>query len=151
MQSIISNNGFGFCKASSFRNCNHCLYRLRCINYTPIYTNNSPQTSSLEVFNLQSKQVFDQSSSSDTQDLIQENLVLKQKIQDLEGQVLALNESKNAEQKTSKQVNQAQETSAELQVYENKNLEVYQQDEVSLKPKKGIFGTKFVEDKPKKK
>lgn len=79
--------------------------------------------------------------------LAEENLVLKQKIQELEGQILQANKTKE----TNKQVVQEEDNLAELQVYENKNLEVYQQDSSTLKAKRGIFGTKYVEDKPKKK
>lgn len=152
MQSIINNSGFGFCKASGFRNCNNCVHRLRCISYAPIYTNNLVQQKNQEVFNLQSRQISDSISSLNNEEILkQENLILKQKIQDLESQILLLNQSKNIENTTKEQIKQAEEQLVGLQVYENKSLDIPQQDEVSLKPKKGIFGTKFVEDKPKKK
>lgn len=148
MQSIISNNGFGFCKASSFRNCNNCLYRLRCIAYAPNHINNFTQPTTTKGIFLQDEKTFDVNLESETKTLVQENIELKEKIQDLEGQILNLNQSKNI--KTNKSANQ-EENSSGLQVYENKSLEVYQQEEVPLKAKKGIFGTKFVEEKPNKK
>ena len=151
MQSIINTSGFGFCKASSLRNCNNCLYKLRCINYAPIYTNNVTEPRTQPVVNLQNRQIFEPNAVDDNQSIVQENLILKQKIQDLEGQILLLNQSKESNKTNSEQTIQIESNSSELQVYENKNLEVYQQTEVPLKAKKGIFGTKYVEDKPQKK
>lgn len=148
MQSIINHSGFGFCKASSFRNCNNCLYRLRCINYAPVYSNNIV---SQETLRLRSNETFDLTISKREEDLTQENFALKQKIQDLESQILLLNQSKNIDNLVNLQPISTEEPTSALQVYENKNLEVSQQSNVPLKAKKGIFGTKYVEDNPKKK
>lgn len=155
MQSIISNNGFGFCKASSFRNCNNCFYRLRCIGYAPSYINNFSQPIETRTTVLQKEKIFVENLENNTDSLIQENIALKEKVQDLEKQILFLNQSKNIEVVTDKIADTEEvvleTTSSELQVYENKNLEVYQQEEAPLKAKKGIFGMKFIEEKPKKK
>ena len=86
-----------------------------------------------------------------TKILVQENIELKEKIQDLEGQILNLNQGKNTKTTNLANQNQEEENSYGLQTYENKSLEVYQQEEIPLKTKKGIFGTKFVEDKSSKK
>ena len=151
MQSIINTSGFGFCKTSSFRNCNNCVYRLRCVKYAPMYLSNYNQPFLQEVFNNQNTRLLDSNANDEISALSQENLVLKQKIQELEGQVLQTNKNIIQETKDIKQANQEENSSTELQVYENKNLEVYQQDSPPLKTKRGIFGMKYVEDKPKKK
>ena len=151
MQSIINTSGFGFCKTSSFRNCNNCVYKLRCIKYAPIYLHNYNQSYSQEVFSNQNTRLLDSNIDNKISVLVEENLVLKQKIQELEGQVLQANKNIVEETKTNKQIIQEESNLNGLQVYENKNLEVYQQDNFALKAKKGIFGTKYVEDKPKKK
>ena len=151
MQSIINTNGFGFCKTSSFRNCNNCAYKLRCIKYAPIYLHNYNQSYLQEVFNNQNTRLLNSSTDSKASVLAEENLVLKQKIQELQGQILQANKTNIEETETNKQVIQEENNSNELQVYENKDLEVYQQNNSSLKTKRGIFGTKYVEDKPKKK
>lgn len=151
MQSIINTSGFGFCKTSSFRNCNNCIYKLRCIKYAPIYLDNYNQSYSQEVFNNQNARLLDSNTDNKVSALVEENLALKQKIQELEGQVLQANKNVVDETNTNKQVIQEENNLNELQVYGNKNLEVYQQDNSGLKAKKGIFGTKYVEDKPKKK
>lgn len=151
MQSIINSSGFGFCKASGFRNCNNCLHRIKCINYIPIYSRNTIQTNIPEVLDLQSRQIFESNSLNKEETLLQENLALKHKVQDLENQISLLNNSKNIEQIDNKQTVEVENSSAELQVYQNKNLEISQQGTAPLKPKKGIFGTKYVEDNSKKK
>lgn len=151
MQSIINNSGFGFCKASSFRNCNNCLYRLRCINYAPFYSNNNSNFKIQEAFDLRSRNTFETIPTQNEDVLVQENLVLKQKIKDLENQILLLEQSKNIEQNAVEHLEPSEINSVGLEVYENKNLDLLQQDSVPLKAKKGIFGTKYVEDKPKKK
>lgn len=151
MQSIINNSGFGFCKASSFRNCNNCLYRLRCINYAPFYSNNNSNFKIQEAFDLRSRNTFETIPTQNEEVLVQENLVLKQKIKDLENQILLLEQSKNIEQNAVEHLEPSEINSVGLEVYENKNLDLLQQDNVPLKAKKGIFGTKYVEDKPKKK
>ena len=152
MQSIINNSGFGFCKASGFNHCNNCLHRLRCINYAPIYLSGVAQTRPQEVLNLQSSRTLSNSELNIDSSLAEENLALKQRIQDLEAQILLLNQSKNTKEVISSPATQKEETNSELQVYKNKNIEVYQQEnDAPLKTKKGIFGTKYVEDKPKNK
>lgn len=151
MQSIINNSGFGFCKASSFRNCNNCLYRLRCINYAPFYSNNNSNFKIQEAFDLRSRNTFETIPTQNDDVLVQENLVLKQKIKDLENQILLLEQSKNIEQNAVEHLEPSEINSVGLEVYENKNLDLLQQDNVPLKAKKGIFGTKYVEDKSKKK
>lgn len=151
MQSIINTSGFGFCKTSSFRNCNNCFYRLRCIKYAPVYLNNYNQSYSQEVFNNQNTRLLNSNIEDEVTVLNQENLVLKQKVKELEGQISQTNEVIVEEVVNNKQALQEENSSIGLQVYENKNLEVYQQDTVPLKAKRGIFGTKYVEDKPKKK
>ena len=151
MQSIISNNGFGFCKASGFRNCNNCFYRLRCISYAPNHINNFNQPVQTRSYILQNERIFEPNLENNTELLTQENLALKEKIQDLENQILNLSQNKNIETQTVKITEPKESKSSELQIYENKNLEVVQQSEIPLKSKKGIFGTKFVEDNPKKK
>lgn len=153
MQSIINTSGFGFCKASSFRNCNNCIYKLRCIKYAPIYLSNYNQSYSREVYKNENTRLLESNPDIDNKVsmLTEENLVLKQKIQELEGQILQAKKINIEETETNKQVVQEENNLAELQVYENKNLEVYQQDSSTLKAKRGIFGTKYVEDKPKKK
>lgn len=127
------------------------MYRIKCINYTPFYSRNVIQPNTPEVLNLQSRQVFETNSPNNEEALLQENLALRHKVQDLENQISLLNNSKNIEQIDNKQTVEAETNSAELQVYENKNLEVLQQETTPLKPKKGIFGTKYVEDNSKKK
>lgn len=119
--------------------------------YAPNYINDFTQPTTTRNIVLQNEKTFDTNLESETKILVQENIELKKKIQDLEGQILNLNQSKNT--KTSKLANQNQEeeNSYGLQAYENKSLEVYQQEEIPLKTKKGIFGTKFVEDKSSKK
>ena len=153
MQSIINNNGFGFCKASGFRNCNNCINRIRCIAYAPMYGNELLQSINVNTFSQQNKRTLDQSLEDNTQLLAQENAALKSKIQDLESQILNLSQNKNTEQdKTTQTIIQQETSNMELQVYENKNLEPIQQQETTLlKPKRGILGTKFVEDSSKKK
>lgn len=153
MQSIINTSGFGFCKASSFRNCNNCVYKLRCIKYAPIYLSNYNQSYSREVSKNENTRLLEPNPNIDNRIsiLTEENLVLKQKVQELEGQILQTNKNIVEEITTNKQVVQEGNNPTELQVYENKNLEVYQQDGSTLKAKRGIFGTKYVEDKPKKK
>ena len=116
-----------------------------------MYLSNYNQPFLQEVFNNQNTRLLDSNVSDEISALNQENLVLKQKIQELEGQVLQTNKNIIQETKDIKQANQEENSSTELQVYENKNLEVYQQDSPPLKTKRGIFGTKYVEDKPKKK
>lgn len=116
-----------------------------------MYLSNYNQPFSQEVFNNQNARLLDSNANDEIFALNQENLVLKQKIQELEGQVLQTNKNIIQETKDIKQVNQEENSSTELQVYEDKNLEVYQQDSPPLKTKRGIFGTKYVEDKPKKK
>ena len=152
MQSIINANGFGFCKASGFRNCNNCIYRLRCITYTPTYAISSTQSYNLPTtFNLQAKQIFEKNSNSSTNLLEQENIALKERIQDLENQLLNLSQTKNIDAEPNKVVSQEEENFNGLQVYDNKISEISLQENNVLKPKKGLFGTKFVEDKSKKK
>lgn len=112
---------------------------------------NYNQSYSQEVFSNQNTRLLDSNIDNKISVLVEENLVLKQKIQELEGQVLQANKNIVEETKTNKQIIQEESNLNGLQVYENKNLEVYQQDNSALKVKKGIFGTKYVEDKPKKK
>lgn len=151
MQSIINSSGFGFCKTSGFRNCNNCAYKLRCIKYAPIYLYNYNQSYSQEAFNNQNTRLSNPNTDNKISVLTEENLVLKQKIQELEGQILQANQTNIKETLINEQVIQEENNSNELQVYENKDLEVYQQNESPLKVKRGLFGTKYVEDKPKKK
>ena len=140
MQTIISNIGFGFCKSASLRNCNNCAFRLRCVNYAPItYRNLTEPTQEISTFNARQQQV----------DLEQENLKLKEQIQNLEMQILDLKQSKNTNKKSNKVVVQPEVVSQELQLYENKDIATVQQNTTPLKAKKGLFGTKYVEDTAK--
>ena len=149
MQSIISRNGFGFCKTSSFRNCNNCAYRLRCISCAPNYMLGLTQGIETKSLNLQNTRTIEQNIENDTKLLIEENAYLKEKIQELETQILLSNQKTNNQTETNKVVNQETQHSG-LQVYNN-NLAISQQEEPLLKQKRGLFGTKFVEDVAKKK
>ena len=153
MQSIISNGGFGFCKASGFRNCNNCLYRIRCINYAPILSKNTFQVPVAKTFNLQNGEIFDGNSSEQEGLLSQENLILKHKIEELENQIKLLEQDNKGEIDSPAPSKQIEENVSSLQVYEKKSPEIYSQqtENLPLKSKKGIFGTKYVEDKPKNK
>ena len=146
MQSIVSNNGFGFCKTSSFRNCNNCVYRIRCMNYVPIYSDNLLQLKKQQIPVLQNEQISSQLLIKETDTLIEENKALKEKIQSLEAKIVSFENKEKAIEINNEQINQ---NTKSLQVYENQNLDLNQQDIVPLKSKKGIFGTKYVEDKSK--
>ena len=149
MQSIINKNGFGFCQTSGFRNCINCSYRLMCINYIPVYLNNIKQIQSQEVYSIQNLRLSNDEVVNDASIVSQENIVLKQKIQDLETEILQIKKNENTEENNQKQVIQAEENSTGLQVYNKNTPEAYQQNNTPLRAKKGIFGTKYVEEKPK--
>ena len=61
--------------------------------YAPNYINDFTQPTTTRNIVLQNEKTFDTNLESETKILVQENIELKKKIQDLEGQILNLNQS----------------------------------------------------------
>lgn len=150
----IINNLQGFYPRTLHRDCENCIYKLSCPRYTPSYNllkqeqtvyNHAVQT---PIIKQESKQYVDK-------DLIQENMSLKRQIeelnqysQDLQFQIDNMSKIQEAKEREArkgqnKQLAVVQETSPET--FGNKD------DMAPLKMKKGLFGTKYVEDKKYKK
>ena len=141
---LILNNKFGFCNFASFKNCNNCLNRLRCITYTPNqYINVTKSNEANRLRNIQATEAY-----NIQENLQQENLQLRQTIDTLNSQIMQLEAEKNELINNKTEITTPLQGS-ELQVYSNKNLEVATTTEPPLKAKKGLFGTKYVEDTSK--
>ena len=150
----IINNPQGFYPRIFYRNCENCIYKLSCPRYTPSYNflkqeqavyNHAPQT---PIIQHESKQYVGK-------DLIQENMSLKRQIEELNqySQDLQFQIDNMSKIQEVKEQEAQKEQNKQLAVAQEKSLEIYgnKDDMAPLKMKKGLFGTKYVEDKKSKK